>query len=281
MTEILINELSLNGQFASVDEFITGGALLSFNALLKEIKNTDALLYKKYDFYESTITKDISIHDVLAGAISRQFDEIRVFKAGLACLFENPYWEESQKHNVNFAYRYKGNNVAGQSLAEACERDRIVISFMHPDFPSGSLLVTREETEILLDNLLKEEDYFETARERDIIGFEEYCIKKFTGGKLDFSELNKKEGFSLIPKEEENLFLDGFRKFESLSWTEIGNDKGLDYKEYNDRKGHFNTFNSKIHKFRISRKYRTFGYVEQGIFHVILFDLSHNLSDDG
>jgi len=281
VTEILINELSLGGQFASVDEFVTGGTLLNFVALLKEINNTDVLLYKKYDFFGSKITKEMSIHDVLVGAISRQFDEIRKFKTGLACLFENPYWEDDQKHNVNFAYRYKGNCVSGQSLAEACERDKIVISFMHPDFPYGNLSVMREETEILLDNLIKEENYFEVARSRNIINFEDYCTKKFTSGKLDFSKVSKKEGFSLITKEEENLFFDGFRKFASLSWPQINKDKGLDYKEYDDRKGHFKSFGRKIHKFRISRKYRCFGYEEQGIFHVLLFDLTHDLSDEG
>ena len=281
MTEILINELSLSGQFSSADEFINGGALINFAALLKEIKNTDALLYKKYDFFESKITKDMSIHNLLVGTISRQFDEIRKLKTGLACLFENPYWEDSQKHNVNFAYQYKGNCVSGQSLAEACERDKIVISFMHTDFPSGSLAVTREETEISLDNLLKEEDYFEAARNLNIISFEDYCARKFIGGKLDFSMVSKKEGFSLITREEEDLFFNGFRKFASLSWPEITKDQGFDYKEYKDNKRYFKSFNRKIHKFRISQKYRTFGYVEQGIFHVLLFDLTHDLSDDG
>ena len=281
MTEILINELSLSGQFSSVDEFINGGALINFTALLKEIKNTDALLYKKYDFFESKITKNMSIHNLLIGAISRQFDEIRKFKTGLACLFENPYWEDNQKHNVNFAYRYRGNSVSGQSLAEACERDKIVISFMHHDFPSGRLAVMKEETEILLDDLLKEEDYFETARNRNIISFEDYCIKKFTGGKLDFSTLNKKEGFSLITREEEDLFFDGFRKFASLSWPEIGKDQGFDYKEYKDNKKRFKSYNRKIHKFRISQKSRCFGYREGDVFHVLLFDLTHDLSDDG
>jgi hypothetical protein len=281
VTEILINELSLSGQFASVDEFITGGALLAFVALLKEINNTDVLLYKKYDFFGSKITKDRSIHNVLVGDMSRQFDEIRKFKTGLACLFENPYWEDDQKHNVNYAYRYKGDCVSGQSLAEACERDKIVISFMHPDFPSGNLAVIREETEIVLDNLINEKNYFEIARNRNIISFEDYCTRRFTGGKLDFSKVSKKEGFSLIPREEENLFLDGFRKFVNLSWTEIGKDKGFFYKEYNDRKGHFKSFNRKIHKFRISKKYRCFGYEEREIFHVLLFDLTHDLSDEG
>jgi len=281
VTEILVNELSLSGQFASADEFINGGALINFAALLNEIKNTDALLYKKYDFFESKITEDMTIHNLLVGTISRQFDEIRKFKTGLACLFENPYWEDDQKHNVSFAYRYMGNNVSGQSLSEACERDKIVISFIHPDFPSCSLVVMRGETEILLNNLLKEEDYFETARDRDIISFEDYCIRKFTGGKLDFSTISKKEGFSLITREEENLFLDGFRKFTILSWPEIGRDKGLFYKEYNDNMEHFKSFNRKIYKFRISKKYRCFGYREGDIFHVLLFDLTHDLSDDG
>jgi hypothetical protein len=273
--------MSLSGQFSSVDEFVSGGVLTKFIGLLREIKNLDALLYKKYDFFISKITRDNSIRDVLVGTISRKFDEIRRFKTLLSCLFDNPYWEDNQKHRDNVSYMYNGNCVTGKSLAEACERDRIVASFVHKDFHSGCIAVVREGTEILLDNLVCEENCFEMARNRGIISFEEYCIKKFAGGKLDFSSINKKEGFPLITREEEDLFLKGIKKFTVLTWPEINKDIGFEYKEYNENKKYFKSFKKKIHKFRISEKYRCFGYVEQGIFHVLLFDLTHKKSDKG
>jgi len=153
MTEILINELSLTGQFNSVYEFITG-ALFKFISLLKEIKGTNVLLYKNRLFYNSKITGDTTIKNIMLGVISRQYDEIRKMKSSLECLFEEPYWENNQKHSRDVRYLFKGNCVTGQSLAEACERDRIVISFIHPDFSSEILQIIKENTEVMLKNLV-------------------------------------------------------------------------------------------------------------------------------
>jgi len=280
MTEILINELSLDGQFSSVFEFIEG-ALIKFNALLNEIKGPNILLFKNHAFYDSKITGDTTIYNILVGAISRQYDEIRKMKSGLACLFEEPYWENNQKHSPDIFYLFMENCVTGQSLAEACERDRIVISFIHQFFSSDSLLILKENTEVILDNLVNKIDYIETAYNKNIIRCEEYCKKKFKGDKLDFSRINIEESFDLLSKEEESLFIDGFRKFTELTWSQIFEDSALRFKEYKDNKKYFKSLNKKIHKFRISRKYRCFGYIEQGIFYVLLFDLTHDLSDEG
>jgi hypothetical protein len=281
MTEVLINELSLSGQFNSIDEFISGGALFKFNAILNEIKGPDILLYKNYDFFKSMITGDATIHDILIGTISRQYDEIRKMKTSLSCLFEDPYWENNQKHSPDVIYLFNGKCVTGQSVAEACERDRIVISFFHRDFSSLCLSILRENSKIKLDNLSGEIDYIEVAWKRDIITCAQYCIRKFKGTKLDFSQIDPNEGFSILKKEDEKLFVDGFRKFAELTWPQINVDVGLEYKEYAATKRFFKSYGKKISKFRISRKYRCFGYVEQGIFHIIVFDLEHRYSDFG
>jgi len=280
MTDILINELSLNGQFNSVYEFIDN-ALIKFNALLNEIKGANVLLYKMHNFYESRITENTTIYNILIGAISRQYDEVRKMKSNLACLFEEPYWENNQKHSPDILYLFMGNCVTGQSLAEACERDRMVISFIHPDFSCERLLIIKEKTEVALDNFINRIDFIEIAYNKNIICCEEYCKKKFKGSKLDFSKISPKESFNLLSKEDESLFIDGFRKITELTWTQIFVDDALDFKEYKDRKKYFSSLNKKINKFRITQKYRCFGYTEQGIFYVLMFDLSHDMSDDG
>ena len=56
------------------------------------------------------------------------------------------------------------------------------------------------------------------------------------GGKLDFSLIDDTHGFSLIDNENQNEFIDSFRKFEELDWNAIATDNGLDYKTYNKTK---------------------------------------------
>ncbi|MDR2692581.1 MAG: AAA family ATPase [Dysgonamonadaceae bacterium] len=52
------------------------------------------------------------------------------FKSAVSKLNE-PFWESSQKHKVADKYEYNNKNVVGFFLAESCERDKIVISFIH------------------------------------------------------------------------------------------------------------------------------------------------------
>jgi hypothetical protein len=276
--DILINELSLNGQFVTAEDFVND-ALPPLIVLLNEIDFNKDSLYKKYDFYSSLVTETYSIYDILTGSISRQYDEIRKFKSQIDRLFDDPYWENSRKHPEDSKYVHNGHNICGQSLAEACERDKIVVSFLHSGFSSIQLSVLKEKTEMKIDNLFQKGHYTDMAWERNMMSCEDYCVRTFAGTKIDFSEIDAKEGFSLLKREDEHLFIDGFRKFTGLSWIQIRVDDALDYKEYTDSNGHFKRLNKRIYKFRISQKYRCFGYVEQGIFYVLSFDLTHKLSD--
>ena len=63
-----------------------------------------------------------------------------------------------------------------------------------------------------------------------------YITIHFGGGKLDFSLIDDTHGFSLIDNENQNEFIDSFRKFEELDWSAIATDNGLDYKPYNKNK---------------------------------------------
>ena len=70
------------------------------------------------------------------------------------------------------------------------------------------------------------------------------------------------------------------------NWIAIATDKGLDYKTYNKNKKSKRYFSDEqwkkgIKKFRITQRNRCFGYVNNGIFYVLRFDLDHELSDVG
>lgn len=279
--EILINELSLSGQYDSERQFIELG-ITPFASVLSELNQEQGdIVYKKSDLYNYSITPSQTLHRLLNSNASREYDVIRKFKSLLfQYLFDDPFWETDQKHILNDSYSFEGREVAGYSLAEACERDRAIISFHSEDFDKAKIHIRKNKSEeIILDNLLNKGHCNELHWERNNICVKDYCVNRFKGDKLDFSQINKKLSFDLLKREDESLFIDGFRKFTELSWQQIGVDDALDYKLYPDNDNVFKEIPHKIHKFRTSQKYRCFGYVDNGIFYVLRFDLEHKLSD--
>ncbi len=277
--EILINELSLCGQYATVDEFVKL-ALPPVLSVLKDINPTKDQLFKKNDFYLSSVTIRDTLYDIFVGTVSRKYDEIRRAKTLLVKLFENPYWEHDQKHSVESTYQYKQTDIGGSSLAESCERDKVVLSFKHVDYVDRLLPISKDHEVLHIDNLFDKGHYLELCWQRKIIIFEEYCILKFKDSKLNFSQIDLKEGFKIISTTDQHLFFKAFRKFSELPWQQISVDDGLDYKLFNNGQ-YFRNITYPIHKFRISQKYRCFGYVNGGVFYVLMFDLDHKLSDQG
>jgi len=276
--EILINELSLCGQYTTVNDF-TEQALPSLVMALKDINPAKDFLLKKEDFYSSKVTTEFTLHDLFVGSLSRKYDEIRRSKSLLANLFEEPFWERNIMQSADSKYSFKNMNIWGSSLAESYERDRIVLSFKHNDYLDILLPVYKNEEFLNIDNLFEKGLYLELCWKRQIISFEGYCIGKFYGDKLDFTQIDPKNGFNLIVNEgDQRLFFDGFRKFSELTWQQILVDDGFNYKEFNNKR-YFRNITHQIYKFRISQKYRCFGYINQGVFFVLMFDLEHTLSD--
>jgi len=280
--DILINELSLDGQFSSVTDFIYKG-LNPFITILDEITALDYTLLKKYDLYDSMITGDKTLYDILIGSISREYDQIRKFKRKLAMLFEEPYWENDKKHYDYDTYLFDGREINNSSLAESCARDRVVVSFLHRNFKILKLQVLKNQEGISIDNLYDRLHFLEFLRSREKIEFEKYIRQRFRGTKLNFTFISKHSGFGLLNSDEvENSFLSSFEKFIKMSWDDISKDDGFEYKPYKDQGLFKRKYNDKnICKFRTSQKYRCFGYRENDTFYVICFESNHKLSDKG
>jgi hypothetical protein len=166
--EILLNELSLCGQFGSVGDFV-GRGLTPFLAIISEINDHFAnVILKKQNFWQSQVTFSETIHDIFVGKISRTNDEIRKSKSLLAALIAEPFWEDTQKHNSPDTYEFNENDIWGTSLAESCERDKVVISFIHKGFSSTNLSVSKNSTAIQIDNLFDSGHYFVMARSKGL-----------------------------------------------------------------------------------------------------------------
>ena len=280
--DILINELSLVGQYSSVKRFITHGLFEITNVLI-DISITDNTLLKKYDFFNSNITNDITLHSLLKSNISREYDLLRKFKSELFQLIEDPFWESDKRHSDRDTFLFNSENINNSSLAEACERDRVVVSFVHDNFITLKLPVIKNKENITIDNLYDKNHFLELGRSRDEITFEAYVKNKFKKTNLDFSLIDNRNGFALLnTQDEETAFLSTFEKFIQMNWTDISQDDGLKYKPYNDLEKFKKTYpGKKICKFRTSQLYRCFGYREDDTFFVVRFEIEHDLSDEG
>jgi hypothetical protein len=286
--EILINELSLSGQFISVEEFIN----ISLNKFVKiysllEKRNINPL--KNYNFYNLYITQNETFTFLLTikdkNGIS---DEVRKFKIIADKCIAEPYWENDLKHDPNEVFKWKNENVSNTSLAEAYVRDASLISFIPSPFQTNSIEIIKNDFTKNLLNFYNDLELAEHLYRNKKINFHQFCVVKFKDSKLSFDKVNQKESFDLILDEnDENEFLNSFNLFEEMNWNDIlgqggkgKNKTGLAFEKYHDQ-NYFKNYTSQneICKFRCSQKFRTYGYRIGDVFYVLEFDLTHKLSD--
>ena len=118
------------------------------------------------------------------------------------------------------------------------------------------------------------------------LSLEKYAEIHFKDTKLNFSKIDSVYGFSLIDNENQSEFIESFYKFAKLDWPDIATDKGLDYKDYSKNRRSKRYFSDElwrkgVKKFRVTRCNRCFGFVENGVFYVLRFDVDHELSNLG
>jgi len=252
---------------------------------MKVLKSTDGLpiqVYQRSDFNQANVTQNDKIYYILKCEESRRYDEARRYKVFLDRLFSGPYWDLNPKQSINGIYRYNENNVCESSLAEACERDKAVISFYHNEFKSRRLSIFRDECKISIDNLVEGEDIIQITYERGIIPFSEYCRRKFKDTKLCFDYIDPKDGFAKVKnKEDENLLIEKFDMFSKLTWEDIRTSHRLKYRkyDYDYENKYFKNTDEKIDYFKLSEKDRCYGYRKGNVFFVLGFDFEHKKSD--
>jgi hypothetical protein len=237
--EILINELSLNGQFLTVEQFIAD-VLIKFDAILRECdRNQDVIILQKQDFWNCKVTQTENLYSILKIKSVKKSDEISRFKLLLGNLKDEQYWENSPKHNVNDNYEYNGNNIAGSSLAESCERDKVVISFILSGFSSTKLQIFKNRQKVNIDNLFEKWHYSEVAYCRGQMTECEYFDKKCKAGKI--SLLENKYRFS-------KTNIDTAQSHGEIIYKEIKTAEGKNTARYwyldNFHKSHYEVFDS-------------------------------------
>ena len=80
----ILNELSLHGQYASAEEFLSAGAKSLASILCELKKHGIHVMYKKSDIYDSLVTNGIHLHEVLFLKDNRINDNLKRLKSALA-----------------------------------------------------------------------------------------------------------------------------------------------------------------------------------------------------
>ncbi|MEO2126845.1 MAG: hypothetical protein ABGW91_01680 [Christiangramia sp.] len=287
--DILINELSLQRQFESVEIFLNT-SFSNFVKIFNFLYQVEKPILKNFQFYNCDITQENNLHSIISNReLSRTSDSIRKFKIILDKLISDPYWENDSQQDSEAGYTCNGNNVSGTSLAESYERESVLISFVPSDYDTDILPVLKNnEDEKILDNFTDNLSVADFLFKNNIINFHQYCREAFKNTKLSFEHINKEKSFDYLrTAEEESEYLKSFNLFCEMDWQSIieqggkGENKvGLAYEKYHNQK-YFKNYNIpySIDKFRCSKKFRAFGFRKGDTFYLLEFDLKHKLSD--
>lgn len=289
--EYLINELSLTGQCEDGCEFIEI-VLPDFMAVMRDIRNLDSTLhiFKKTDLFNSCVTSDLTLFDLIFSTNYRASDILKKFKSQLAGLVNNgPYWDENPKQDYAITYNRTDTrqriNVSGSSVAEAYVRGASLVSFKNSDYKVYIVNVTDGEQDKEVINFYEEGQVVSHLHNAGQLSHDIYIRNAFQN-KLNFDEISCKNGLNLVSDENFNIFEAAFKKFETLTWDQIIVDDALDYKEFHKNRNTRDFFKKEqwdktIRKFRVNNKIRCFGYQSKNKFYVLRIDLDHRLSDLG
>lgn len=289
--ELILNELSLNGQYKDLTDFTIRG-LTPLTEIFRNIITDNGIAFlKNHDFYNAKIYADIHLNQLLFNPELYRNERLRQFKSYIARFQNKPFWNENQRHNPKYDYLVINDGqqikVTGHGIAEAYARDASVISFSPSHFDSECINVHCTELDETknIDNIRNYRHLLDVRYKKGEINHTDY-IKKSFAVHFNFDEISANNGLNLINDENMNIFLSSFKNFERKDMQSIITDKGLDYKQFNKNRKTLRFFNSTqwdegVWKFRIDQEKRCFGNFRNGVFYVWRIDLDHKLSDLG
>lgn len=286
--QIILNELSLEKKFTDLTDFLKH--LREILAIYKlGIKGLE--IYKQSTLYDIVIFGDVKFLDVLRNRQYSRSDEIQRYKRAMDQMISHePFWDLDMRHSDLDKYNCDYTEKKGfYGIAEACERDKVVLSFNCEEFfECQSINVIKNGVENLdVVNIYSQAYLIEYMKDEDLINPLLYCKIKYKESNLCFDKIDENESFNKLTKVETSIFLNIFEQFSKMEWSQITSSDGLRYKPYspsNEKESWFKgtSFESKnISKFRVNQKFRCFGYREQDKFYVLRFETDHKISDNG
>lgn len=281
MNEIILNEKSLQGQYASMDEFVE--CIPPFLGSVKYfMKQENWRVLKRSDLFRAHVTKSEMLYKIR----ENRTDEARKIK-GILCQMsdEPPYWDMEPRQSGS--YLENGTEMAGTSVAEAAARSGYVLSFPKSAYEDREIEVLHGDERENVSSITSMRYGRNILYQRGFLDIDTYLKEHYRGTRLNFEKFESEYGFCHFEKEEIAECLEYFERFaEHKDWTEIAQDAALRYKEYKPSRKE-NWFlgspyeDMTIHKFRCGNPKRCFGFRQGDVFYVLRMERDHSISDKG
>lgn len=148
--EIILNELSIDGQFGTLASFED-----YFAEVLKDIfeimQERHIALYKKSEIFGKYITNSKTVQDYLT--MRNQTVATQMKKLFIQLAYMEPYWDQCPRTNPNCEYRYVGEYEEPNCITEAIERSCPLLSFPSKAFTEEKLQCKRAGREMVIENI--------------------------------------------------------------------------------------------------------------------------------
>ncbi|STC98270.1 hypothetical protein [Elizabethkingia anophelis] len=287
--EVLLNELSIHNQFDSFEDF-RDTALLDIIQFLKFHIDGYISVLKKSDIYSRQVYNGIILQRVLTSPDTGRSDEIRKFKSQLFSIFSEPFWDVNSFCGEGSKYFYGDVIVNNSALAECYERKINLISLNPSEYIQNVINIKKDCFSEDLLNFTNIKSLVHHLYINKCVSFELFCRNYYAKTKINFTKINIRDSFELLSESDEKQFKSSFEMFSNTDWNNIiqqggkGAAKtGLAYEKYHNQeyfKRKYSLSNENvIYKFRVTQKYRAFGFRKDDIFYILEFDLTHKLSD--
>lgn len=241
---VIINDLSIDGQFSDVDEFCDK-ILEQTIPILDILNNLDINILKSYNTYDLNVTKEEKLINIMR---LRGRPEITKLKSQLSKIFlDEPYWDSDIKSNTGSIYECEfTDELEGYCIAEALEREVPVLSFEHEKFNNDKILIKKDDIEKNVLNIYDNKNALDTFRDIGKISSFEYLCEKYklkdsfglSIGKNLFNDFVEEAG---LLQEDVDIIIDDINKFIDCD------KKGIHIDRYSDHiEGKINEFRTSI-----------------------------------
>lgn len=173
--EILLNELSIDGQFTSEEEFTFYLKEKLIN-VLQLIEENGFFLLKKSDVYDRKITPDKTLMDILT---QYNFPLITALKSYISQLCaQEPYWDDAIMTDAEAEYCYSEKQDEPNAFTEAIERNVPLLSLAHNKYSEASYLCSKNDKKVEIANIQKIEDLLKVCIDYQALAID-YIIEQY------------------------------------------------------------------------------------------------------
>lgn len=155
--ELILNELSLDGQFESIEEDFVEYFKECLRPIWDVMCEKEVLLLKKSDFYDRKITKTETVLSLLKQVNNPIATVLKEYIVKMA--IGEPYWDMTSQTCNDTEYTYPSDSDIPNCFTEAIERKVSLFSFTNSEFEERMYACTKDKEIVEVENILEYKEF--------------------------------------------------------------------------------------------------------------------------